>query len=117
VESILLDLKDLEDVRPYLDKRLKLKTIVNMTDKEMGIWSWFWSYYNIDIMKEENYDYIVKLMLVGNSNVGKTAFMHRFCQGTYNPKLPSTIGLDYQEKILISNGIKYMVQLWDTAGQ
>lgn len=37
VESILLDLKDLEDVRPYLDKRLRLKSIANMSDKDMDV--------------------------------------------------------------------------------
>ncbi len=44
-------------------------------------------------MSEAQYDHIIKLMLIGNSNVGKTAFMHRYCQNTYNPKLPATIGL------------------------
>jgi hypothetical protein len=34
---MLMELKDLEDVRPYLDKRLQLRRIVNMSDKEMDI--------------------------------------------------------------------------------
>lgn len=56
-------------------------------------------------------------MLVGSSGVGKTAFMHRFCEDTYTGKLPATIGLDYKQKIVTSNGVRYLVQLWDTAGQ
>jgi Ras-related protein Rab-8A len=56
-------------------------------------------------------------MLVGNSNVGKTAFMQRFCSDVYNAKLPSTIGLDYQQKLINNNGVKYLIQIWDTAGQ
>jgi small GTP-binding protein len=56
-------------------------------------------------------------MLVGNSNVGKTALMQRFCNDVYNAKLPSTIGLDYQQKFISNNGVKYLIQLWDTAGQ
>lgn len=38
VESILMDLKDVDDVRPYLDKRLQLKRLVNLSDKDMDIW-------------------------------------------------------------------------------
>lgn len=37
VESILMDLKDVDDVRPYLDKRLQLKRLVNLSDKDMDI--------------------------------------------------------------------------------
>lgn len=66
---------------------------------------------------EHQYDHVVKIMLVGSSGVGKTAFMHRFCDNSYTGKLPATIGLDYQQKIMISSGVKYLVQLWDTAGQ
>lgn len=56
-------------------------------------------------------------MLIGNSNVGKTAFMHRFCDDTYKPNLPATVGLEYRQKVHLTSGKKVLVQLWDTAGQ
>lgn len=37
IESILMDLKELDDVRPYLDKRLQLRRISNLSDKEMDL--------------------------------------------------------------------------------
>lgn len=41
----------------------------------------------------ENYEHIVKIMLVGDSNVGKTALVNRYCTGTYSDRTTSTIGI------------------------
>jgi Ras-related protein Rab-8A len=55
--------------------------------------------------------------LVGDSNVGKTSFLNRFCYGTYKKKVPCTVGLEYGQKVTRIMENKIIVQLWDTAGQ
>ena len=62
---------------------------------------------------------MIKLMLVGDSSVGKTSIIRTFCHPDAPPplKMTSTIGLDYSERILNIKGRNVMVQLWDTAGQ
>jgi GTPase SAR1 family protein len=45
------------------------------------------------MMANQQYDEIVKYILVGDSNVGKTSIMKRFCEGKYSPKEKTTVGL------------------------
>ncbi|MCB0369051.1 MAG: GTP-binding protein [Bdellovibrionales bacterium] len=57
-------------------------------------------------------------MIVGDSGVGKTSIMKRFTTlETTMPKVKSTIGLDYGERIVNLKGKNVLVQIWDTAGQ
>ena len=64
------------------------------------------------------YDEVVKIMLIGDSNVGKTSILHCFCNpDTPLTKTKPTIGLDYGERLVELKGKKVLVQLWDTAGQ
>lgn len=68
-------------------------------------------------MNSQPYDEVVKFMLIGDSNVGKTSIMRRFCEGKYSPKEQSTVGLEYGQRVLTLNGTRVLMQLWDTAGQ
>ncbi|XP_063811744.1 EF-hand calcium-binding domain-containing protein 4B-like [Pseudophryne corroboree] len=62
-------------------------------------------------------DYVYKIMFVGNSYVGKTAFLQRVHEGSYKRDLSVTIGIDYRIKIITVDNKQYALQLWDTAGQ
>ncbi|XP_042740564.1 EF-hand calcium-binding domain-containing protein 4A isoform X3 [Lagopus leucura] len=62
-------------------------------------------------------DRIFKVVFVGNSGVGKSSFIHRFCYDRFLADLNATIGIDYQVKSLMVDNIQVALQLWDTAGQ
>eukprot|EP00075_Anas_platyrhynchos_P026243 XP_027315496.1 EF-hand calcium-binding domain-containing protein 4A isoform X7 [Anas platyrhynchos] len=62
-------------------------------------------------------DRIFKVVFVGNSGVGKSSFIHRFCYDRFWAELNATIGIDYQVKSLMVDNTQVALQLWDTAGQ
>ncbi|XP_039092289.1 EF-hand calcium-binding domain-containing protein 4B [Hyaena hyaena] len=74
-----------------------------------------------DLSKEEACpsipDRLFKIVLVGNSAVGKTSFLRRFCEDHFAPGLAATVGIDYQVKMVHVDGSYVALQLWDTAGQ
>ncbi|XP_017329672.1 RAB33B, member RAS oncogene family a [Ictalurus punctatus] len=60
---------------------------------------------------------IFKIIVIGDSGVGKTCLTYRFCAGKFPDKTEATIGVDFREKLIEIDGEKIKVQLWDTAGQ
>ncbi|XP_070554001.1 putative Ras-related protein Rab-33 [Ptychodera flava] len=60
---------------------------------------------------------IFKIIVIGDSNVGKTCLTFRFCGGKFPGKTEATIGVDFREKSVDVNGETIKLQLWDTAGQ
>ena len=64
-----------------------------------------------------NYQYIFKLILIGNSGVGKSCILQRYMKHTFQETYKCTIGVDFLMKSLIRNGKTVKLQLWDTAGQ
>ena len=68
-------------------------------------------------MNNRPYDEIVKYILIGDSNVGKTSILRQFSQKTFKEKEPPTVGLDYGERIINISDKNVLVQVWDTAGQ
>eukprot|EP01080_Neovahlkampfia_damariscottae_P011214 gene11214-4036_t len=59
-----------------------------------------------------------KVLLIGDSAVGKSSLLIRYCKNEYHEKLPSTIGLDFfDKKIPVKEETMKQMQLWDTAGQ
>ena len=63
-------------------------------------------------------DCVYKVLLLGDSTVGKTCFLLRYCDKTFKEAYLSTIGLDYRLKnITLKNGKNIKLQIWDTAGQ
>ena len=64
-----------------------------------------------------NYQYIFKLILIGNSGVGKSCILQRYMKHTFNESYKCTIGVDFLMKSLVINGQTVKLQLWDTAGQ
>ncbi|XP_060566027.1 EF-hand calcium-binding domain-containing protein 4B-like isoform X4 [Ruditapes philippinarum] len=60
---------------------------------------------------------VFKVVFVGDSGVGKSSFIHRFCKGHFKASYAATIGVDFQIKNLPMENIMIVLQLWDTAGQ
>ena len=63
-------------------------------------------------------DCVYKVLLLGDSTVGKTCFLLRYCDKTFQEAHLSTIGLDYRLKSMtLASGKRIKLQIWDTAGQ
>ncbi|XP_070693753.1 ras-related protein Rab-33B [Pempheris klunzingeri] len=60
---------------------------------------------------------IFKIIVIGDSNVGKTCLTYRFCGGTFLKNPEATIGVDFRERTLELDGESIKLQIWDTAGQ
>ncbi|KAL2082769.1 hypothetical protein ACEWY4_022587 [Coilia grayii] len=65
----------------------------------------------------KQYDVLFRLLLLGDSGVGKTCLLCRFTDNEFHPSHISTIGVDFKMKTLMIDGIKVRIQIWDTAGQ
>lgn len=65
----------------------------------------------------KSYDSIMKILLIGDSGVGKSCLLVRFVEDKFNPSFITTIGIDFKIKTVDINGKKVKLQLWDTAGQ
>ncbi|XP_005091033.1 ras-related protein Rab-37 isoform X3 [Aplysia californica] len=66
----------------------------------------------------ETYDMSCKVMLIGDSGVGKTCILVRFKDGTFlSGSFISTVGIDFRNKVVDVEGTKVKLQIWDTAGQ
>ena len=63
------------------------------------------------------YDYLYKILLIGDSGVGKSSILNRFVDNTYLENNMSTIGVDFKIKTIELDGKTIKLQLWDTAGQ
>nr|6O62_A Chain A, Ras-related protein SEC4 [Candida albicans SC5314] len=63
------------------------------------------------------YDMIMKLLLVGDSGVGKSCLLLRFVEDKFNPSFITTIGIDFKIRTIESKGKRIKLQVWDTAGQ
>ncbi|XP_070493660.1 ras-related protein Rab-8A [Chironomus tepperi] len=68
-------------------------------------------------MSTKTYDYLFKLLLIGDSGVGKTCILFRFSENNFNTTFISTIGIDFKIRTIELDGKKIKLQIWDTAGQ
>ncbi|XP_014747026.1 PREDICTED: EF-hand calcium-binding domain-containing protein 4B isoform X2 [Sturnus vulgaris] len=60
---------------------------------------------------------LFKIIFVGNSSVGKTSFLRRFCEDRFFPGTAATVGVDYNVRTVTVDHTQVALQLWDTAGQ
>lgn len=63
------------------------------------------------------YDLLVKLLLIGDSGVGKSAILMRFADDSFTQSFITTIGIDFKIRTITLDGKRIKLQIWDTAGQ
>ncbi|XP_057949331.1 ras-related protein RABA1d-like [Malania oleifera] len=66
---------------------------------------------------EDDYDYLFKVVLIGDSGVGKSNLLSRFTRNEFSLESKSTIGVEFATRSLIVDGKVIKAQIWDTAGQ
>ncbi|KAG5182307.1 Rab11A, rab family GTPase [Tribonema minus] len=67
--------------------------------------------------KDEEYDYLFKVVLIGDSGVGKSNLLSRFTRNEFNLESKSTIGVEFATKSIQTENKVIKAQIWDTAGQ
>lgn len=66
---------------------------------------------------DQHYDHLIKILLVGDSSVGKSSLLLRYCNSKFSSAFTVTIGVNFKSQIIQYNGRRYKLQIWDTAGQ
>lgn len=61
---------------------------------------------------DQNFDYMFKLLIIGNSSVGKTSFLFRYADDTFNNSFVSTVGIDFKVKTVYRNDKRVKLQIW-----
>ena len=59
----------------------------------------------------------LKILIIGESGVGKSSLLLRFTDDQFDPDQEATIGVDFKVKVIDNNGNKVKLAIWDTAGQ
>lgn len=65
----------------------------------------------------KKYDYVFKILTLGESSVGKSCLLLRFCDNTFDSSHVTTVGIDFKTKICHIGDSVIKLQVWDTSGQ
>jgi GTPase SAR1 family protein len=65
---------------------------------------------------DQNFDYMFKLLIIGNSSVGKTSFLFRYADDSFTSAFVSTVGIDFKVKTVFRNDKRVKLQIWVRAG-
>ncbi len=65
----------------------------------------------------DEYDYFLKMSMLGDYGVGKSSILIRFAENAFFDHQPAHIGVDFKVKFLEIDNMKFKLILWDTAGQ
>ena len=68
-------------------------------------------------MENKEYDLLFKLILIGDSYVGKSNILLKYLKNQFNENSKTTIGVEFGTKNIIINNKRIKIQIWDTAGQ
>ena len=68
-------------------------------------------------MSDKKYDFTIKLLLIGDSNVGKTSILTKYVNNNFTNNYITTIVIEFKIKTILIGNYKVKLQLWDTAGQ
>ena len=68
-------------------------------------------------MEDEEYSLIFKMILIGDSGVGKSNILSRYINNSFSETTRSTVGVELSAKVEEINNTKIKIQIWDTAGQ
>ena len=68
-------------------------------------------------MEKESYDLLFKLILIGDSGVGKSNILLKYLKNEFDQNSKATVGVEFGSKNVLINGKKVKIQIWDTAGQ
>lgn len=66
---------------------------------------------------DEDFDFLFKLVILGDSGVGKSNIITRYAKNEFNLESKATIGVEFHTKLISINDVKIKIQFWDTAGQ
>ncbi|KAG5832847.1 hypothetical protein ANANG_G00295540 [Anguilla anguilla] len=61
---------------------------------------------------DQNFDYMFKLLIIGDSSVGKTSFLFRYADDSFTPAFVSTVGIDFKVKTVFRNNKRIKLQIW-----
>jgi Ras-related protein Rab-11A len=68
-------------------------------------------------MSEDDYDMILKIVLIGDSSVGKTNLMNKYIKNEFREDTKATVGVEFGSKVYVIENHRIKAQIWDTAGQ
>ena len=69
------------------------------------------------MLRSINCDLVFKILILGDSGVGKSAILKQYIDQTFDPTYMTTIGIDYACKVIHLQDKKIKLSIWDTAGQ
>lgn len=61
---------------------------------------------------DQNFDYMFKILIIGNSSVGKTSFLFRYADDSFSAAFVSTVGIDFKVKTVFRQDKRVKLQIW-----
>ena len=68
-------------------------------------------------MEKDTYDFLFKMILIGDSSVGKSNILLKYLKNEFDQSSKATVGVEFGTKTVEMNDKKIKIQIWDTAGQ
>ena len=70
----------------------------------------------MEVELKEKFDYQFKIIIIGDTGVGKSCLLNRYLQNKFNPSTKHTVGVEFGMRYIDVNSKRIKLQLWDTAG-